>query len=108
MITSGFMQVAGFVGRCMACFRTVWNNKTWPTSLKEKLREAAGMEGQILIEQEKGFVARKTRIFAVGYSYINIVLATIVGREDLNNIRALIGTGGFLSQAMWRPFRGRS
>jgi hypothetical protein len=93
MTTSGSMQTVELVGCCMACSGTVWNNKTWPTSLREKLREDVSTEGQILIKQKQDFAAGRAHTFVAEDADVGSVLDTIANQSDLKDFRALIDPG---------------
>jgi hypothetical protein len=88
------MQVTEMVGSCMACTGTVWNNKTWPTSLSSQLKQDIGTEGQILIKQKQDFKARRAGTFVAKDANIESFLETIADQADLQDFRALIDTGG--------------
>jgi hypothetical protein len=88
------MQIAELVGRCIACFGTVWNNNTWTTSLREKLTKDVETEEQILIKQKQNFAAGRAHRFVAEDVDVGSVLGAIVGQNDDKNFRALIDTGG--------------
>jgi hypothetical protein len=94
MTTSGSIQIAELVGRCIAGSRTVWNNTTWTLSLRENLREDVETEGQILIKQKQDFAEGRAHTFVAEDADVGSVLDIIVGQSNIENLRALIDTGG--------------
>jgi hypothetical protein len=103
MTTSGFMQIAELVGRCMVCSGTVWNKKIWPVSLRDTSREDVSMEGQILIKQKQDFAAKRAHTFVAQDADAGNVLDTIAGQSDLKDFRALTDTGGIFRSSNGEP-----